>query len=107
MSLSDTALTVNLLTEGERWFDLLKASIREWQGARWEHERERAYYALDLYRRSLDLYKTFLSQLHERAESGYNTELDRRLVNEMEIKLKHWEKKLDEILSGQMAAAGS
>lgn len=32
MALSDVDLTVNLYTEGDKFFDLLKAAIRDWQG---------------------------------------------------------------------------
>lgn len=97
MVLSRTDLTVNLLSEGEQWFDLLKASIRQWQKAPWEHERARAGYALELYRRSLELYRNYLDELRGRTEGGYFTDQDRRLLQDMETMVAHWEKKLDEV----------
>ncbi len=56
MALSDVDLTVNLYTEGDKFFDLLKAAVRDWQGG-WGHERERAAYALELYQRGFLQYE--------------------------------------------------
>lgn len=96
MALSDVDLTVNLYTEGDKFFDLLKAAIRDWQGG-WGHERERAGYALELYRRSLETLRSHLEEARVRAEGGFFTEQDQRILNQTEEKLAYWEKKLAEI----------
>jgi hypothetical protein len=85
-------------------FDLLKAVIRQWQASPWQHERDRAAYAELLYQRCLDVYADYLEEARAKAESGYNTEVDRRLVRQMEEKLAYWQRKLREI--GQKEAAG-
>ncbi|MBC7334959.1 MAG: hypothetical protein H5U01_01630, partial [Clostridia bacterium] len=38
-----------------------------------------------------------LEEAKARAEGGYNTEVDRRLVREMEEKLAYWQRKLEEV----------
>ncbi|MEW8957912.1 hypothetical protein MHOCP_16150 [Moorella humiferrea] len=96
MALSDVELTVNLYTEGDKFFDLLKAAVRDWQGG-WGHERERAAYAMELYERSLKLMRAHLEEAKVKAEGGYFTEQDRRILNRTEEKLAYWEKKLEEI----------
>lgn len=99
-------LTINLRQEGESLFDLLKAAIRQWQTSPWPHERERAAYALSLYQRSLAAYASYLEEARSKAESGYNTEVDRRLVREMEEKLAYWQKKLQELSGPEVARCG-
>ncbi len=96
MALSDVDLTVNLYTEGDKFFDLLKAAVRDWQGG-WGHERERAAYALELYQRSLTAMRTHLEEARARAEGGFFTEQDQRFLNRTEERLAYWEKKLAEI----------
>lgn len=97
-------VTVNLRQEGESLFDLLKAAIRQWQASPWQHERERAAYAERLYQRCLAAYAGYLEEAKARLEGGYNTEVDRRLVKEMEEKLAYWQRKLEEV--GGKAAVG-
>lgn len=100
MALSDVELTVNLYAEGEKFFDLLKAAIRDWQSSPWGHERERAGYALELYRRGLDALRAHLEEARTRAEVGYFTAEDERLLSRAEGRLLYWEKKLAELTEG-------
>lgn len=90
-------VSINILTDGEAFLDLLKAVIREWYRSPWDHERQRAYFALNLYQQSLDAYRDFLNQAKTKTETGYNTEVDRHLVGDMEARLAYWEKKLAEL----------
>lgn len=96
MALSDVELTVNLYAEGDKFFDLLKAAVRDWQEG-WGHERERAAYALELYQRSLEAMRAHLEEARSRAEGGFFTDQDQRFLNRTEEKLAYWEKKLAEI----------
>ncbi|MBC7324383.1 MAG: hypothetical protein H5T99_03600 [Moorella sp. (in: Bacteria)] len=96
MALSDVELTVNLYMEGDKFFDLLKAAVRDWQGG-WGHERERAAYALELYQRSLAVLRDHLEEARSRAEGGFFTDQDQRILTRTEEKLAYWEKKLEEI----------
>lgn len=92
-------VSVSLLNEGKYFFDLLKATVREWQSSNWEHEKRRARYAIDLYERSLTVYREYLNSVKAKVEQGYNTELDRKLVADLESDLVYWEKKLVEIIN--------
>ncbi|MBC7341583.1 MAG: hypothetical protein H5U02_03910 [Clostridia bacterium] len=93
----DGTVTINLFTEGDEFFDLLKAAIREWREAPWTHEQDRAKFALDLYNRGLSAYREYLTKAELRAEEGYNLERDRRWLENMRSKLGYWEKKLREV----------
>jgi hypothetical protein len=90
-------LTINLRQEGEKLLDLLKATIRQWQSSPWPHERERAQFAGQLYQRCLAAYTRHLEEAKARAEGGFNLEVDRRLVKEMEEKLAYWQRKWEEL----------
>ncbi|NLW07904.1 MAG: hypothetical protein GX039_08045 [Clostridia bacterium] len=103
MALSDVDLTVNLYLEGDKFFDLLKAAIRDWQGG-WGHERERAAYALELYQRSLTILRDHLEKVRTRAEGGFFTAEDQRILDRTQEKLAYWEKKLAEITNPKTAA---
>lgn len=94
---ADLDLVIDLHAEGDPFFDMLKAVIREWQKAPWPHERERAAYARGMYLRGMEVYRGRLQEAKERAEQGFNTLMDQKLVREMEQKLAYWEKKLAEL----------
>lgn len=100
MALSDAELAINLYTEGEKFFDLLKAVIRNWQKSNWGHERERALYARELYERSLAGMREHVAAAKDKAENGYFTELDQRILARTEEQIAYWEKKLDELTGG-------
>lgn len=95
-------VSINILTDGEVFLDMLKAVIREWYRSPWEHERQRARYALTLYQQALNVYQEYLAEARTRAESGYNTDVDRRLVSDMETRLAYWQKKLAELTGAGM-----
>jgi hypothetical protein len=103
MALSDVDLTVNLYLEGDKFFDLLKAAVRDWQGG-WGHERERAAYALELYQRSLTTLRDHLEEVRVRAEGGFFTAQDQRILDRTQEKLDYWEKKLVEITKQKKTA---
>ncbi len=88
---------INLRRDGDQLLDLLKAVIREWQGAPWPHERERAVYALNLYQQCLNQYRSALEQARSQVEQGYNTLGDQKLITDLEQKIAYWEKKLAEL----------
>mgnify|MGYP000935940359 CR=1 FL=1 len=90
-------VTINLRQEGESLLDLLKAAIRQWQSSPWPHEQERVRFAVSLFRRCLAAYADSLEEARAKAETGYNLEVDRRLVKEMEEKLSYWQRKLEEL----------
>ncbi|WP_258359925.1 hypothetical protein [Moorella sulfitireducens (nom. illeg.)] len=96
MALSDVELVVNLYAEGDKFFDLLKAAVRDWQGG-WGHERERAAFALELYQRGLETMRAHLQEAREKAEGGFFTDQDQRILKRTEDRLAYWEKKLEEI----------
>jgi hypothetical protein len=98
MALSDSELIINLYTEGEQFFDLLKAAIRDWQNSPWEHERRRAGYATELYQRGLNILRAHLEETRARAEGGYFTEVDSKMLSKAEDRLAYWEKKLAELI---------
>ncbi|KKM11961.1 hypothetical protein SY88_06150 [Clostridiales bacterium PH28_bin88] len=94
---ADLDLTIDLHTEGDMFFDILKAVIREWQKAPWPHERERAAYARGIYLRAMEVYRGRLQDARDKAEQGFNTLVDQKLISDMEQKLAYWEKKLGEL----------
>lgn len=96
---------INLHKEADSFFDLLKAVIRQWQASPWQHERERAGFAVLLFERCLQVCTGYLEEAKAKAESGYNLEVDQRLVKEMESKLLYWQRKLEELTSRDKVAA--
>jgi len=98
---AEMEIQINLLENGDQFFDMLKAVVREWQGSPWTHERARADFARQLFIRGLEIHKDGLEKAKERSERGYNTLLDQQMVRELEQKKSHWEKKLNELASGQ------
>lgn len=97
MALSDAELKINLYSEGDKFFDLLKAAIRDWQKSNWGHERERAGYAQDLYERGLETLREHVAATKSRAESGFFTEQDKKIIARAEEQIAYWEKKLAEL----------
>jgi len=96
MAFGDMEVAVNLFSEGDKFFDLLKAAIRDWQKG-WAHERERAAYALDLYQRGLDTMKQHIEKVKAKVESGFFTAEDQRILSRLEERVAYWEKKLREV----------
>ncbi|MDK2820138.1 MAG: hypothetical protein PWP31_103 [Clostridia bacterium] len=96
MALSDVDLKIDLHSECDKFFDLLKAAIRDWRNG-WRHEQERANYALQLYQRSLEIMKVQLEEARKRAEGGFFTDMDQKILNHKAAKLEYWENKLQEL----------
>ncbi|MEW6661467.1 MAG: hypothetical protein ACOY9Y_13510 [Bacillota bacterium] len=101
MARAELEMQINLLENGDQFFDLLKAVVREWQGSPWPHERARADFARQLFIKGLDIHKEGLEKAKARTEKGFNTFLDQRMVRELEQKVSYWEKKLNEITPNQ------
>ncbi|MGI6129374.1 MAG: hypothetical protein ACOYEO_04690 [bacterium] len=97
MGLTGLDVIINLYRDGDKFFDILKAAIREWRQSPWPHEQERASYAEELFRHSLKIYEEYLNQAHERVASGFSTPADRKILKQMEERHTYWENKLKEL----------
>ena len=97
MDLSGLDININLFRQGDQLFDILKATIREWYESPWPHEQERAKYAKELFAHSLKTYKQYLQQAHQRAQSGFFTPADRKILSQMKERYTYWENKLKEL----------
>ncbi len=95
--LSDLDVFINLYRDGDKFFDILKAVIREWRQSPWPHEQERASYAEELFSQSLETYKEYLNDAHEQVESGFSTPTDRKILKQMEERYAYWDNKLKEL----------
>ncbi|KYO67838.1 hypothetical protein [Thermovenabulum gondwanense] len=95
--LKDLEFSINLYTEGERFFDLLKVLIRDAKKSPWPHERERAIFAEGLLKKALETYEEAVKHAEEKVVSGFCTEEDKRLVKEMRRRLDYWRKKYEEL----------
>ena len=104
VALADLDVNVNLYRDGERFFDLLKAVLREWHKSPWPHEKERAEYAKALFSEGLKVYQSYLTSAQERVVSGFATPEDQRILKRMEERFNYWENKLRE-LTGEKAPA--
>jgi hypothetical protein len=102
MTRAELEMQINLLENGDQFFDLLKAVVREWQGSPWPHERARADFARQLFNKGLDIHKEGLEKAKAKMEKGFNTLLDQQLIRELEQKLSYWEKKLLELTPDQV-----
>jgi uncharacterized protein (UPF0305 family) len=92
---------INLYTDGEKFFDMLKAFIRDSRKARWPHERERAAFAEELFKKALDIFEEGVRAAETRVEEGFHTEQDLRLVKEMRAKCEYWKNKFKEVSGGK------
>ncbi|HKM39547.1 MAG TPA: hypothetical protein VJ036_04695 [bacterium] len=104
MSLSSLDIYINLYRDGDKLFDLLKAAVRDWHHSPWPHEQERGLYARELFIHSLKVYKKYLDQAHQRAQSGFFTPADRKILTQMEQQYAYWENKLQELTGEQKPA---
>lgn len=103
MTLSDLDIFINLYRDGEKFFDVLKAVIREWRESPWPHEQERAAYAEELFNHSLEVYQEYLKEAHEQVASGFSTPADRKILKQMEERYTYWANKLKELTGDQEA----
>ncbi|MDK2854810.1 MAG: hypothetical protein PWQ41_359 [Bacillota bacterium] len=100
MALADLDVQVNLYRDGEKFFDLLKAVLREWHKSPWPHEQERAEYAKTLFAEALAVYQNYLARAREKVAGGYATPADQKLLERMEERFNYWQGKFQE-LTGQ------
>ncbi|SHM04751.1 hypothetical protein SAMN05660826_00062 [Caldanaerovirga acetigignens] len=89
--------SINLYTEGEKFFDVLKAIIRDSKKSNWPHERERACYAEDLFKRALETFDEAIHFAENRVQEGLCIEHDLKLIGELKAKRDYWKKKLEEL----------
>ncbi|BCV24328.1 MAG TPA: hypothetical protein GXX50_03975 [Firmicutes bacterium] len=97
MALADLDVQVNLYRDGEKFFDLLKAVLREWQKSPWPHEKERAEYAKALFSQGLTVYGNYLTRAREKVASGFATPADQKLLGRMEERFSYWQGKFQEL----------
>ncbi|MCG0274793.1 MAG: hypothetical protein L5655_01340 [Thermosediminibacteraceae bacterium] len=91
--------SINLYTEGEKFFDILKAVIRDSKKSQWPHERERACYAEDLFKRALDTFDEAILIAENRVKEGLCIEHDLKLIGDLKAKRDYWKNKLEELSS--------
>ncbi|TYP56726.1 hypothetical protein [Thermosediminibacter litoriperuensis] len=97
--IKDLEFSINLYTEGEKFFDVLKAIIRDSKKSQWPHERERAVYAEELFKRALDTFEEAIHIAETRVEEGLHIEQDLKIIKELKAKRDYWKKKLEEVVS--------
>lgn len=97
--LEDMEFTINLFTEGDLFFDLLKAFIRDSKNSQWPHERERTAYAKQLFQNTLKTYENGVLSLENRIQQGFHTEQDKKMVKGIREKYNYWKKKYDEVVN--------
>ncbi len=97
--LEEMKFTINLFTEGDLFFDLLKTFIRDSKNSQWPHERERAAYAEQLFKNALKTYENGVLSLENRIQQGFQTEQDKKMVKRMREKYDYWKKKYDEVVN--------
>jgi len=86
-------LSINLYTEGEKFFNVLKAFIRDSKKSEWPHEKERAAYAKELFLRALESYEKGITLAEQRVEQGFHTQQDKEMVRKMRERHTYWTKK--------------
>lgn len=90
--------SINLFTEGDLFFDLLKAFIRDSKDSKWPHEIERNAYAKELFKKTLETYEKGITALEARIQQGFQTEQDKKMVRDIKEKYDYWQKKYDELV---------
>ncbi|MFO7152404.1 MAG: hypothetical protein DIU66_004075 [Bacillota bacterium] len=89
--------SINLYTEGDKFFDILKAIIRDSKKCNWPHERERARYAGELFKRALETFDEAILFAENRVQEGLCIEHDLKLIEELKAKRDYWKKKLEDL----------
>ncbi len=89
---------INLYTDGEMFFDILKAFIRDYKDSQWPHEIERSTFAKELFKKALDTFETGIKADENRIEEGFYTEKDLEILKEMKVRLGYWKKKYGELV---------
>ena len=89
---------INLYTDCEMFFDVLKAFIRDYKDSKWPHEIERAAFAQGLFKKALSTFKEGIKADKNRIQEGFYTERDLKIVEEMRTRLDYWEKKYEELV---------
>jgi len=90
--------SINLCTEGDNFFDVLKAFIRDSKKSQWPHEKGRAEYAADLFYRALQNYEKGIIAAENKIQEGFQTEQDQLMLKKMKEKCDYWKKKYDEVV---------
>ncbi|ADL07644.1 hypothetical protein [Thermosediminibacter oceani] len=95
--IKDLEFSINLYTEGEKFFDVLKTIIRDSKKSQWPHERERAVYAKELFKRALDTFEEAILVAENKVEEGLHIEQDLKIIKELKEKRDYWKTKLEEV----------
>jgi hypothetical protein len=89
---------INLYTDGEMFFDILKAFIRDYKDSTWPHEIERATFARELFKKALGVFEEGIEVDGNRVQEGFYTEKDLEILKEMRVRLDYWKKKYEELV---------
>ncbi len=88
---------INLYTDGDMFFDILKAFIRDYKDSKWPHEINRAAFARGLFQAALVTFKEGIKADENRVQEGFYTEKDLEILNEMKTRLDYWKNKYEEL----------
>ena len=89
---------INLYTDGEIFFDILKAFIRDYKDSQWPHEVERATFAQELFKKALDTFDEGIKVDEKRLQEGFYTERDLKIIKEMRVRYDYWKRKYEELV---------
>ncbi len=96
--IKDMDFTINLFTEeGDQFFDLLKAFIRDSKNSRWPHEIERKAFAERLFKKAIISFEDGIKATENRVGEGFRTEQDLKVLKEMKAKCEYWKKKYEQV----------
>lgn len=88
---------INLFTEGENFFDILKAFIRDYKDSQWPHERERKAFAEKLFLEALKTYEEGIKADEMRLQTGLEMEQDLIILSKMKDRFDYWTNKFEEV----------
>lgn len=89
---------INLYTDGEMLFNILKVFIRDYKDSKWPHEVERISFAKELFKKALDTYEEGIKADESRIQEGFYTDADMKIVKEMRGRYDYWKKKYEELV---------
>ena len=89
--------SIDLYTDGEKFFSILKAFIRDYKGSQWPHEIERKVFAQKLFEEALNTFEEGILSAEARINEGFQTERDLQMVRQMKEKCEYWKEKYREL----------
>lgn len=93
---------INLYTDGEMLFNILKVFIRDYKNSTWPHEIERVEFAKKLLADALRAYEEGIKAKEERIQQGFYIDQDLKIVEEMKARLEYWKNKYYELVGEQL-----